>query len=165
MLYVPTGRVSAYAPEAFVDVVREDVPVTATVAPTTGLPPEVTVPESVPVGPRGAAVTAARASMRPSPQTLLSSAVPPQVRSDTSSAVSSRICRVCVMSPMSDGAADSISATTPATCGAAMDVPLSEAYVLPGYADRTLTPGALMFGLISPPTAPPRDENEAMTLL
>src|SRR5262245_66218675 len=82
MLYVPTGRVSAYAPEAFVDVVREDVPVTATVAPTTGLPPEVTVPESVPVGPRGAAVTAARASMRPSPQTLLSSAVPPQVRSD-----------------------------------------------------------------------------------
>ena len=81
-------------------------------------------PVSVPTGPRGEAVTAAYASMRPSPQTLLSPAVPPQVRSAMSTAVWSRSWRVWAMSPMSDGAEACINATTPATCGAAIEVPL-----------------------------------------
>ena len=45
------------------------------------------LPLSVPVSPRGAAVTAARTSSFPSPHTLLFSAVPPQVVLSTSTAV------------------------------------------------------------------------------
>ena len=40
-------------------------------------------------------------------------------------AVSRRICAVCATSPRSAGLADHISATTPATCGVAIEVPSS----------------------------------------
>ncbi len=64
------------------------------------------------------------------------------------------------------GAADQISATVAETCGAAMDVPLKDAYPFAGTLLRTLTPGAAMFGLISPPKAEaPRLEKLAMLLL
>ena len=85
-----------------------------------------TLPATAPVGPIGEALTAASASSRPSPKTLLSSAVPPQARSEVSTAVSSRICRVCGISPTSAGAADHIRATAPDRCGAAIEVPLKE---------------------------------------
>src|SRR5687768_3931884 len=98
------------------------------------------VPFSAPTGPRGDAVTAASASRRPSPQTLLSAAVPPQDVSLTSIAVESRIARVALMSPTRAGAADHIRAMVPAVCGDAIDVPLAVAYALPGTDERTLTP-------------------------
>ena len=64
------------------------------------------------------------------------------------------------------GAADHISATVPATCGEAIDVPLNAAYEFVGTLLRTLTPGAAMFGLIPPPKADgPRLEKPAMLLL
>ena len=43
---------------------------------------------------------------------------------------------------MSPGAAAAINATTPATCGVAMLVPLLVLYVPPGQVDCTKTPGA-----------------------
>ena len=43
---------------------------------------------------------------------------------------------------MSPGAAAAINATTPATCGVAMLVPLLVLYVPPGHVDCTKTPGA-----------------------
>jgi len=48
----------------------------------------------------------------------------------------------------SDGRADQSRATTPATCGPAIDVPLMLPKLLSfvRVADRTLTPGAEMFG-------------------
>src|SRR5690606_4095531 len=52
------------------------------------------------------------------------------------------------MSRTSDGAADHISATAPATCGEAIDVPVNAAYPPPGTDERTATAGAEMFGLI-----------------
>src|SRR5437867_12938623 len=108
-----------YWPEASVTTVRSAGPTAWTVAPAIGPPPPEaeTVPSRVPVGPRGAAVTAANALRRPSPQTLLFSAVPPQERSDMLSAVESSNARVAAMSPMIDGAADQISATVAAPCG------------------------------------------------
>ncbi len=83
------------------------------------------MPVSVPTGPRGDCSTAAKASSLPSPQTLLFSAVPPQVRSLVSTAVWFSSAAVPVRSPTSDGAADHISATVPAVCGEAIDVPLN----------------------------------------
>ncbi len=53
----------------------------------------------------------------------------------------------------------------PARCGAAIEVPLKAPYELPGRLDRTFTPGALMFGLISPSWPAPREEKRAMVLL
>jgi hypothetical protein len=102
-------------------------PVRRTLAPASGWPvaASVTVPVTVPTPLRGAAWTAANASRRPSPQTRLSSAVPPQLRSSVSTAVSSSSCRVRAMSPTRLGAADHISATVPATCGEAIEVPLT----------------------------------------
>ena len=74
--------------------------------------------------------------------------------------------RIPLMSPRRAGFALMISATVPATCGLAMDVPLSSPYVLVGRLLRTSTPGAETFGLIPPPNAEgPRPENEAMLLL
>jgi hypothetical protein len=110
-----------------VKVVRSLGPTACTAAPSIGPPvaASVTVPASVPTGPRGEASTAANASSRPSPQTLLSSAVPPQLRSSVSIAVSSSSCRVRAMSPTRLGAADHINATVPATCGEATEVPLN----------------------------------------
>ena len=100
--------------------------VTDTVAPAIGLPVDssVTVPATEPVGPRGDRSTAASASSRPSPKTLLSSAVPPHCRSSVSIAESSRMARVVSMSPSSAGAADHMRAMVPATCGEAIEVPL-----------------------------------------
>ena len=102
-----------------------------------------TVPESVPVGPCGAAVTAASALSFPSPQTLLSAAVPPQVVLLTSVAVWSRSVSVAATLPRSSGEIDQMSATVPATCGDAIDVPLRFPYCesLPLVDERTLTPG------------------------
>ena len=69
------------------------------------------------------------------------------------------------MSPSRDGAADQSRAMVPARCGAAIDVPLNAPYVLPGRLDRTLTPGAEMFGFSSPSWPAPRPEKPAMLLL
>ena len=56
------------------------LPSARTSAPAIGPPPAaVTVPCKVPMGPRGEASTAAKASSRPCPKTLLFSGVPPQV--------------------------------------------------------------------------------------
>ncbi|MBB4943975.1 hypothetical protein FHR32_008376 [Streptosporangium album] len=123
-----------------------------------------TVPRNAPSAPTGAAWTAANASSRPSPQMLLSAAVPPQCVSSTSIAVRSSSCRVEAMSPCRAGEADHISATVAATCGLAMDVPEKTSYP-PGMDERTLTPGAARFGLISPFSPEPRVEKLAMALL
>ena len=81
------------------------------------------MPLSEPVGPRGVAETAANAFSRPSPKTLLSAGVPPQVTASTSTAVWSRSTSVCATSPWMAGDADHIRATVAAVCGEAMDVP------------------------------------------
>src|SRR5262249_6958624 len=81
----------------------------------------VTVPVRVPVGPRGDRSTAAKALSLPSPQTLLSSAVPPHWASGVSVAESSRIALVASTLPISDGAALHMRATVPAVCGEAID--------------------------------------------
>src|SRR4051794_25851585 len=137
-----------------------------TLAPAIGLPlaASVTVPVSTPVGPRGDWSTAAKASSLPWPHTLLLAAVPPQLRSDMSCAVLFRMASVAPRSPISDGAADHISATVPTRCGLAIEVPLSAPYAPPGREERTSTPGADRFGLIRPvPVSPgPRAENDAM---
>jgi hypothetical protein len=106
--------------------IRVCSPSTFTSAPAMGAPPAtVTVPCKVPVGPRGEASTAAKASRRPWPKPLLFSGVPPQVGSGVSAALPSRMARVASISPTRDGAADHISATTPARWGVAMEVPLA----------------------------------------
>lgn len=71
---------------------------------------------------------------------------------------------VWAMSPTRAGAADHMSATAPAVCGEAMEVPENAAYPPPSTADRTLTPGAARFGLM-PLDAAPRLENGAMAPL
>jgi hypothetical protein len=74
--------------------------------------------------------------------------------------------RMALMSPRSAGFLLMISATVPATCGVAMDVPLNTEYPSVGTLLRMFTPGAAMFGLISPPNGDgPRLENDAMLLL
>src|SRR5262245_2671525 len=70
------------------------------------------------------------------------------------------------MSPFNEGTSDQMRATVPATCGEAMDVPSKLAYALLGTLLRTPTPGAAMFGLISPANRDgPRLEKLAMLLL
>ena len=91
--------------------------------------------------------------------------VPPHCESPLSIAVSLSSARVAVTSPTSVGAADQSSAIAPARCGAAIEVPLMLAYELVGTLERTFTPGAEMFGLISPFCPVPRDEKLAMLLL
>ena len=73
-----------------------------------------------------AALTAAKASTIPAPNTL--AVVPPQVGAVAAAgrAVSRRMRSVASMLPISLGWADHISATTPAMCGPAIDVPLFE---------------------------------------
>ena len=111
-------------------------------------------------------VTAAKASRRPSPQTLLLPAEPPHVRLLTSMAVWSMMDSVPAMSRRNEGAPDQIRATVPATCGEAMEVPLKLAYELGGTLLRTFTPGAETSGLMEPSIPPgPLLENEAMLLL
>jgi hypothetical protein len=96
----------------------------------------------------------------------LSAAVPPQVRSEVSTAVLSSNALVAAMSPWIAGAADHMSATVPATCGEAIEVPLKAAYEFVGTLLRTLTPGAEMFGFGPPPKADgPRLEKLAIALL
>ena len=91
-------------------------------------------------GTRGDWSTAAKASSLPSPQTLLSAEVPPHVRSKVLTAVLSSGALVAAMSPRMAGAADHMSATVPAMCGDAIDVPLNESYEFVGTLLRTLTP-------------------------
>lgn len=99
----------------------------------------------------------------PLPQTLFMAAVPPQWVSSTSVEPSSRSVRVSSIFPIRDGAAAQSSATAPATCGVAMDVPEMDLYALPGHVERTLTPGAEMFGFIEPSrTEGPKPEKEAI---
>ena len=81
-------------------------------------------------------------------------------------AVLSSSALVAAMSPRMAGAADHMSATVPAMCGDAIDVPLNESYEFVGTLLRTLTPGAEMFGFSVPPKAEgPRLEKLAMALL
>ena len=54
--------------------------------------------------------------------------------------------RISSSFPTRAGAAESMSATAPATCGAAMLVPLSVWKLPSGQAERTSTPGAEMSG-------------------
>ncbi len=100
-------------------------PVMVTSAPVTGSPltASVTTPARVPTAPRGASLTAAYAFNRPCPQMLLLPGSPPQVRSSVSIAVRSRMSRVLWTSRRVASEADHISATTPATCGEAIEVP------------------------------------------
>jgi hypothetical protein len=77
--------------------------------------------------------------------------VPPQVSGLTVTpglAVPVRTVFVAAMSRTSCGLADQRSATTPATCGPAIDVPLKNPYAVsvPLKADRTKTPGAEISG-------------------
>src|SRR5712692_462447 len=69
---------------------------------------------------------------------------------------------VAARSPIKMGLADHTSATTPATCGVAIDVPLRSCTVPPGQVDGTATPGALISGLIRPSLVGPRDEKVAI---
>jgi hypothetical protein len=124
----------------------------------------VTLPASVPESPVGASAISFSASSRPSPKTLLSSVVPPHWLLSASIAVLSSSARVAATSPTSTGAADHSSAMAPARCGAAIDVPLMLLYPLPGQADRTFTPGAETFGLISSFCPAPRPEKSATAL-
>lgn len=61
-----------------------------------------------------------------------------------------------------EGEADHISATVAATCGLAIEVPDFSPYPLPGNAERMSTPGAEMFGLISPFSPGPLEEKYAI---
>src|SRR5688572_10269590 len=133
-------------------------------APSTGAPPAllVTVPSIVPT-PASAAVTAAKAFTRPWPYVLSMHAVP------RSSAVCWRICLIA--STVRLGLAWRISATVPAMCGAAIDVPFqSPSQSPPGIAEKIATPGAEISGLVYVPTygakfhvTGPRLENDAIT--
>jgi len=58
-----------------------------------------------------------------------------------------------------------MSATVPARCGEAIDVPLNNAYEFVGTLLRTPTPGAAMFGFSPPNADPPRLEKPAIALL
>jgi hypothetical protein len=78
--------------------------------------------------------------------------VPPQVCALTVTAglaVFSRIDLVAAMSRTNAGRADQSNATTPATCGPAIDVPLElpKLLSLVRVLERTFTPGAETFGL------------------
>src|SRR6478735_5927733 len=158
MVKAPSGPLTAE---------RSNGPSALTCAPEIGRPVAAseTVPATVPTETRGAAVTAASASSRPSPQTLLFSALPPQPVSGVSRAVRSSSEIVPVTSPTRDGVAADTSATVPAVCGEAMDEPLSEAYPPPGTEERTFTPGAATSGLMRPSGPAPRLDSEAIALL
>jgi hypothetical protein len=82
-----------------------------------------------------------------------------------STAVVSSSVRVASMFRTIQGAADQMSATVPATCGEAIDVPLNEAYEFVGTLLRTLTPGAAMFGFSPPKADAPRLEKLAIASL
>src|SRR4051812_24495763 len=102
-----------------------------------------------PAGCGADAHSAASASTRPQPEELFGGeplGVPPHVcpgLTVTGAQVEIRKDSIESGSPLSCGFAERNSAATPATCGAAMLVPLSTVYVLVGELDRTLTPGAL----------------------
>src|SRR5688572_29396337 len=84
----------------------------------------VTVPARVPVGPRGALLTARKALSLPSPKLLLFAAVPPQPVESVSVAVVLSNALVPATSPLRLADADQMSATVPATWGVAIEVPL-----------------------------------------
>ena len=69
------------------------------------------------------------------------------------------------MFPRRAGISDQMSATVPATCGEAMDVPLDTAYEFVGMLLRTLTPGAAMFGFSPPNGRRPAAREAAIALL
>src|SRR6266511_2570558 len=111
---------------------------------------------TLPIRSEGAALYAASASTRPHPKWLFGRvAIPPQppllFGTVTSGfAVLSRSSFVAGMSRTRPGYADQRRATTPTTCGPAIDVPWKFAYdVSLAFVDeRVLTPGATTFGLI-----------------
>ena len=93
--------------------------------------------------------------MRPEPKWLFGTwSMPPHcVPFETVTfglAVCCSTCRVAAVSRASGGRADHNRATTPATCGAAIEVPLRAAYALPGIDERTLAPGATTSGFRRP---------------
>ncbi|URN06943.1 hypothetical protein LUW74_28905 [Actinomadura madurae] len=139
--------------------------VAETAASATGSPvaASVTVPDSVP-SPALPARIRDSASSLPSPKALLSSEVPPHCSSRVSMEVRSSRVRVASRSRAYSGSADHSSATAPATCGVAIDVPDITPYALPGIADRTSTPGAETLGLSRPSWPGPRLENDAIAL-
>ena len=94
--------------------------------------------------------TAASASSRPWPNSFVHEPVPPQLAAGTGVAVAFRTCSIASTLPLIAGCAEISSATVPATCGVAIDVPLDEPKPPPGKHERTLTPGAAMSGLMRP---------------
>src|SRR5262249_20151200 len=133
-------------------------------SPTRSVEPVRPTPD--PAGPAHAALrapaTAAWALTSPAPSTF--SRLPQSSAADTRMgvAVVRRIWVVKAMLPMSLGLADHINATTPATCGAAIDVPVNRPYVLSGRAERTRTPGAIRSGLARPSAVGPALENNGI---
>src|SRR4051812_47765444 len=78
---------------------------------------------------------------------------------------SAEFCRMSrTFEACSFGFASSNNATAPATCGDAIEVPLSTAYVpsARGKVERMLPPGAPISGLRLRSAASPQDENEEM---
>ena len=80
--------------------------------------------------------------------------VPPQVCEVTATAGLAVFCRIALVPAMlrtSEARADQSNATTPTTCGPAIEVPdrLTKVVSLVRKAERTLTPGAETFGLSS----------------
>src|SRR5262245_37174232 len=78
-----------------------------------------------------------------------------------SSALSASSAAVASTSRCSSALADQSSATVPATCGAAIDVPLNHEYP-PGTLEKTSTPGADTFGLTKSWKVGPRPLKSAM---
>src|SRR5580765_2482826 len=81
---------------------------------------------------------AASASMRPAPAT----------NGPTPRSTAVFIRRDFTISGVHSGCSSSMSAATPATCGAAIDVPLSTCVPPPGQHERIATPGATTSGLM-----------------
>ena len=118
---------------------------------------------------------AASASTSPQPKWLLGRDPTPPHREPLLTvtfgfAVMPSSCFVAVMSLTSVGRADQSRATAPTTWGPAIEAPEKNEYAesLPFVADRTLTPGATMSGLMRPEPSivtGPRLLNPARTLL
>lgn len=151
---VDVGTTVAVAEAVAVGVlVAVAVAVAVAVGVAIGVPVGVELGVGVAIGP---ALTAAKASTRPKPKELFGiwvEGIPPQVWPLTVTpglAVFCKIVLVASMSRTNPGRADQSSATTPTTCGPAIDVPLMlpKLLSLPRVVERTLTPGAETFGFM-----------------
>lgn len=121
---------------------------------------DVTVPEPLPAfvtvtaGEEPEALNAASASTSPEPKLLFGTTVlPPQPVPPPPTAglaVLVNSCFVAAMLRTRSGRADHNRATTPTTCGPAIEVPLNDEYAvsLVRTDERTLTPGATISGFI-----------------